>query len=454
MKRLIIYVVALFGACSLWAQSEELTMDRCVELALENNKQIKAAGRQTAGARHMMRSMRGNFFPDIQAYGTALHHAAGGSYDIPSFEVPVMKPSTDAQHPMLPAGTFIYFPGYKLNYELDNIYTWGVSFTQPVFTGGKIISGFKAARAGYHMAQQAERLTKTEVIVSTSEAYALLVKAGQMRQVARSYMEVVESIMKDVQNAYDHGLATKNDLLKVRVRLGDGELAVRKAENAHRLASMNLCHYIGRPLGEDICVSSKYPAAGPAGLEQLDITLRPEYAILREKEEIARHRMGVERAGLLPQVGVKGSYDYLNGAKVNDTKLIDKGGLSIVLNVKLPIFHFGERIGKMNAARAELLRTRYEREDLNEKMTLELAKARNNLEEAALEAEIADRNLSQAEENMRVSRRQYEVGMETLSDQLEAQTLWQQANETRVDAHFKEFLKYIEYLKAAGLLGN
>ena len=53
---------------------------------------------------------------------------------------------------------------------------------------------------------------------------------------------------------------------------------------------------------------------------------------------------------------------------------------------------------------------------------------------------------------MRVSRSQYDVGLETLSDHLEAQALWQQAYETHVDARFRLYLNYVAYLKATGTL--
>ena len=49
-------------------------------------------------------------------------------------------------------------------------------------------------------------------------------------------------------------------------------------------------------------------------------------------------------------------------------------------------------------------------------MLLELTHAAKNLDEAKLESELADRSLQQAEENRRVSKSQYEVGLETLSD--------------------------------------
>lgn len=129
-----------------------------------------------------------------------------------------------------------------------------------------------------------------------------------------------------------------------------------------------------------------------------------------------------------------------------------KGAFSVFLNVSVPLFHFGERTNKVKSAKAKLEQTRLEQENASEKMLLELIQAANNLDEARLETELSDRSLEQAEENMKVSGKQYEVGLETLSDYLEAQMLWQQAYQTRVDAHFQLYVNYIAYLKAAGQL--
>ena len=65
---------------------------------------------------------------------------------------------------------------------------------------------------------------------------------------------------------------------------------------------------------------------------------------------------------------------------------------------------------------------------------------------------LSERSLEQAEENMTVSGKQYEVGLETLSDYLEAQVMWQQAYQTKVDAQFQLYVNYVAYLKAAGQL--
>ena len=74
----------------------------------------------------------------------------------------------------------------------------------------------------------------------------------------------------------------------------------------------------------------------------------------------------------------------------------------------------------------------------------------NNLDEAVLERSLAETSVTSAEENLRSSRLQYEHGVETLSDYLEAQTLWLQANETLIDARNNCYVKLLEYQKATG----
>ena len=66
--------------------------------------------------------------------------------------------------------------------------------------------------------------------------------------------------------------------------------------------------------------------------------------------------------------------------------------------------------------------------------------------------EITQKSLKQAEENMKMSKQQYEVGMELLTNYLEAQSIWQQAYADEINARCSHFIATSKYLKASGLL--
>lgn len=448
----VLAVAPLVLSAQTESEGNLLTLEQCRSLALQNNKDLASASRQKAAAEYTLKSYRANFYPNVYAQGMAGFSNANGSLDIAGGNLPVLalNPATGT---LVPNGSYAYFPGVDLKYDIEMSYSAGLSLEQPVYMGGKVRSAYKLARIGKDVAGMNESLTATEVIVKTEEAYVMLVKAQQMKEVASKYNALLKELMVNVESAYKNGLKPQNDVLKVKVKLNESELAVRKAENASRLAMMNLCHYIGKPLTSKIEVSDKLPEV-TGDVTVTDITERLEYSMLNKQLESARQQVNLARSEMLPQLGIKGTYSYMNTLKVNGSKLLDSFTGAVMVSLKVPIFHFREQHNKVKAAKEQLYQTEAEKTSKDEQMMLELTKAINELEEAQLEREIADRSLLQAEENMKLSKSQYDNGMESLSDYLEAQALWQSAYATKVDAYFQLYLKNLSYMKASGLLNR
>ncbi len=225
------------------------------------------------------------------------------------------------------------------------------------------------------MAQMNETLTATEVIRNRPGIRSGSESERDENSGRHIPCRIVE-LQKNVESAYKHGLKPQNDVLKVQVKLNESELGIRKAENALRLATMNLCHLIGKPLTTEILISGDFPEIEQEmELQVLDITRRPEYGILDKQVAIARQQVKLNRSEPLPKVGIKGSYDYVHGLELNEKNFLDNASFSVLLNVSIPLFHFGERNNKVRAAKARLEQTRLQQQNLNEQMLLELTQA-------------------------------------------------------------------------------
>lgn len=472
LKSIIILLALAAGSYALASgQTTTLTLEQCREMALKNNKEIAASREQTNVALYSQKSYKALYYPSVKAnvvggYSTAAGEL-GTTLEIAGSALPSVAEATAIQQGLAegfqPSATSAYFPGLtediELEYEIGPVVMAGVSLEQPIYMGGKIRAANQMAEKAYRMAQLNDTLTAQNVIVATDNAYALLVKAGEMLKVAEKYNELLKVLLGNVQSAYNNGMKPKNDVLRVQVKLNESELNIRKAENAQRLAKMNLCHTIGMPLDSDISVGSEYPVVEDITLDG-DISARPEYALLEQQVAIAEQQVTLDASEGRPEIGLMLSANYLYGIdytlsmgdKSMSDKLFNDMTASALVNVTIPLFHFGEHSNKAKATRAKLEKARHERDDKNEQMQLQLTQAANNLDEARLECEIAEKSLSQAEESMYVSRKNFETGMESLSDYLESQTLWQQAYETQVEAHFNLYLSTIAYKKAAGRL--
>ena len=107
-----------------------------------------------------------------------------------------------------------------------------------------------------------------------------------MKKVAEKYQTVLTELLNNVESAHRHGLKPRNDVLKVQVKLNESELAVRKADNALRLATMNLCHLIGKPLDTpSVFQKISQKLSKRMEIQISDISARPEYALLDKQED-------------------------------------------------------------------------------------------------------------------------------------------------------------------------
>ena len=76
----------------------------------------------------------------------------------------------------------------------------------------------------------------------------------------------------------------------------------------------------------------------------------------------------------------------------------------------------------------------------------------NTYEEAHVQLNLCQKALLQAAEHVRLSKQQYEVGFEMLSNYLEAQFLWQQSSANLIEARWNLFIAHTRLLKAKGEL--
>lgn len=466
-KTLVLFMGAVFVLpARAHAQNavRQLTLEQARELALQNNKDITKSKLTIEQTQNDMRAYKTNFYPRINALVTDFYSTSHGDFSIEGGHLPIytLNPTTGTYLPNVTPNAdgsytlnqYADFPSQKIEYKLNNIFLGSLTLTQPLYMGGKIRSAYKMASLGANMATENLRLTESQVLLRTDEAYTQAVRARQLADVARSYKQLLDELMKNVESAVRHGLKERNDILKVQVKLNEAELSIQRADNATRLATMNLCHIVGLPLTTALELradqfSDDIPVAD---IVEQSVARRPESAILQAKTDIAAQQVRLTRSDYMPQLALFASGSYVNGVKVGDSKLLNNGAVTVGAMLKVPIVTFGERTYKIRSAKAKQQLAQMDQQDLTEQMQLELARATNLYTEAQTEVRLTRNSLEQAEENMRLARKQYDVGMEPLSQLLDAQALWQQASADVVNAQCQLQLAHTQLLKAQGRL--
>ena len=442
-----------------------MTLDDCIMMAMTSNKQIRATDHMIKQYEHTQKSVYANFFPNISLNAADVYSTIEGNatMDIATpfgnfagQKIQNMLPwvISDAMRTKMSQSISQYLQPLnpEIDYKAKNMLTAHITLEQPLYTGGKISTANRMGKLGVNIASQAQELAREKIFVEVYEAYQLLVKAKEMEVVAHQYDSLLTQIENDVKCAVKNGMASRNDELKVAVKKSDAELKIRQAENGIRLARMNLCQLIGKPLDSKIDpVSQSDDDIVEMADKNASAIDRTEYKLLELNSRLAYEKVRMEKSAYMPQLGLMLNAGMIDGMELFGQKLFNhKFNMAVGAVLRVPLFHANETRHKVAAAKEAYQQELLRKEELAEKLDLDLQQQANDLDEARLELQLRKRNLDQCEENLNISRSAYTVGMETLSDLLTAQVLWQEAYAQLVESRYLAKVKLMKWRKAAG----
>ena len=422
MKKIII--ACIFSFCSLWGYSQQLTLEECCDIAAANNKQGKLADFSIQKAQLQLKNMNSNFLPKLSAAG-------GYLYADKDFGAELM-------------------PSVAAELNLNNTYTGGVQIEQPLFLGGKLFAARKMAQTGLSIAGLNKEKTESDIRFETEKAYWNVVKAKELQKVSQQFLQTVDELYRTVENYYNTGMASQNELLKVKVKINEAKLSLKRSENSVRLAKMSLCHLMGMPMNKDIDVINNLSDIKVVDTNIHSVENRLEYKILSENIQLKNQEIKAVRSDFLPRVGLVAGYNYMNGVKLNGTKLISDDVFAVMVSVKVPLFHWGEGMRKVKSAQIEKQMAIVQRDEFTEKMQLEVSQVLNMLDESELEIKLTESAFNEATESLRESRKNYETGMETLVNYMDTQSIWQKSWAEFVSAKINYQISKENYFKTTG----
>ena len=422
------------GAHELRAQQPmKLSMEQCRDMALTTSEELKQADNRLRQAELDDKIAATARLPKIEGSAT-------GAYVLPDIEMTGME------------------------LAMRGAYMAGLTLTQPIYTGGKISAGRQMARLGRQIADQQLRMTRMDVLVDADNAYWSYIAVRRKVRMLESYSTQMDTIYKQTSSAVAAGMAIENDLLRIEAKRTEIEYQLQRARNGADLCRMALCNVIGAPFDTAIePTDTTFNIESPTAMS-LDIARRPEVGLLEKQIDVNMQRIRDARSEMLPTVGLSAGYSYYgniklkgfadmgNGTTVPYTQEFRDGIGIAMLAVKIPIFHWGESRKKLHKARYELDNSQLELQRNMRLMSIEAQQAVQNVEDGYRMIHTAESGLRQAEENLRVMRNRYAAAMSPLTDLLDAQSQWQQAQSNLIEAQTQYMIYRTDYLRATGQL--
>ncbi len=499
MKKYLAFSLWLlaFGSQTAGAQ-HLLSLDSCRAMALRNNKQMGVSQLKQEVATNLRKSARTKYLPHVSAIGAYLHTSEEVSILNDQQKAGLSSLGTNVMGAVSPAvgqsvasvSTFISNLGLPTDFIQDmagqlqqnmtnmsgkmdamgqgivdafhtdtrNIWAGSVMVTQPVFMGGAIVALNRLADINEEMATNSSDLRRQGVLYSTDQAYWQVVSLKHKKRLAEGYLELVKKFDHDVQRMIDEGVATRSDGLSVSVKVNEAEMALQKVDDGLVLSKMLLCQMIGLPLKEDITLVDEdsenlsVVTLQPQLEVEQAIENRPELKVLGNTVDMTRQVTNILKAANLPQVAVVGGYSVSNPNVLNGFEKKFGGLWNVGVLVRVPLWNWGDVAYKVRASKGATAIANLEREDVREKIELQVNQNTFKVDEANKRLVTAQTGIERANENLRIANLGFSEGVIAPTVVMEAQTAWLQAQSQLIDAQINVKLSQVDLQKSLGTL--
>jgi outer membrane protein len=419
------------GALAARGASAE-TLQQAWQMAIANNQTLAAAAADVKGAQASLRAARDARWPSVDTTVGYTRLNASPQLDV-----------------VTPGLTFRSGPIFK-----DDQYVSGtVQLKVPLYAGGQIVAGMRAASQALTGASAQEQATLADLKLAVAEAYVGVLRARSGLAVANASVKSLSAHVSDVRNMYQRQMVAKSDVLAAEVALANAEETQVSAANAAQDAVAAYNRLLGEPLGRSPHLDARLTVDPTLLGEPLSALVRQALASRSELKGLAAQSRALAAqaravtATRLPHVALSGGYTHF------DNQILDRQNFSMVgVGFTWSLFDGGVARNQAESLRSESHAAGRRLDDLRSQIELQVRQDWLAVRAAQARVAASRQATAQAAENLRISRQLYGVGLASNTQVLDAVTLDIQATNNHDNAVLDEGLAGIELAYAVGAL--
>jgi len=330
MKKYYLLLLALFFAgLPVQAQTEyglkfsslisdNLTLENAIRLGLENNSEFLTAQQEITIAEQRVSEAKFRYLPQFALQGTATY------FDL---DYPMVLPDAVANR--------VLSDNYTKS-DKDRLFGVGLTATQYIYSGGRISSTLKMARANLKQLQSRYEIVKNAVVLDVKKSFYNLLFAQHYDELCQKNLERAEKWYKN---------PTGDIWAQLRIQALLEQLREQRSQAARQLVSARMAMLVSlnKETNASFSITGDFaPVRTDVDLSHLNlwaIEFRPELKSALYALEADNIAMDLVLSKRYPDIILNGSYEYLGTDNLQDTNK------QISLAVRLPIpYNFSEQI--------------------------------------------------------------------------------------------------------------
>jgi len=445
LKSLLVMMFTI-GAVECIAQSDTLTLKRCIEIGIENNLTLQQKQQDIHIAEIGQSENRHKLIPVIQGYANFVHNVERATSVTDGSNLSKLL-GVDAPYMVGQGLDFQTTGGFQLSMPLYN---------QTLYTGIQIADKMKEiSEASYEKA-------KEDLTVEISKLYYLAQTTAKQIELIRSNIGRMESLKSITSAFYDNDMALKVDVQRVDINLENLRTQLTNAEAMYE-QQLNLLRYT-----LDFAPDTPILLSTLKGYMDYDDSyllrgLSPdlyELQLLNMQSEVLEKQKNMINQGYLPTLSLVGATqwtaftdkfeNYFHTHPTN--KWYNHTYWGLQLNV--PIFDGLAKRNKSRKVAAQYTQLQTTIADTEKKLQTQYQNSLNDWHNNIRNAERQRENYRLAESVYLVTSDQYKEGVASMSDLLQDEMRMTEAQNGYISALYKYMVSELSLLKLTGQLNR
>lgn len=442
---LTISAVLLFSAAGVTAQvttaqdahsppsSEILTVDQCIDIALQRNSTVLIARGQVDQAEGTSLGSWSAVMPQISA---TLYNSSRTVLGQSVYSGTVQQ--------TLPDGSVTFVKqDITRDGQTINSFSAGLSVDQTIYDGGASWNQIKQARQNARAVMLNETAAESQVALTVKQQYYNLLKVIRLYEVQEESVRLSAEQLRQSEAMYRLGSVAKADVLRARADLGGSRITLANQAALIRQAKAGLNTAMGRPMRTPLEIAdmaetdtANFPA--PLNVDQaIAEALQNNLDIMNSTAQTKIARLGkkIARGGLLPRISGFFNYSRSNSQIDRVYKNFNQNwNMSFGINVRLNILNGTQTYGDISRASAAFYIAEERLEQQKRQTILAIEQAAADLDAARQVIDLSRESIEAAEESLRLEQARYRVGTGRQLDVIDAQFRFIQARYNLVSA--------------------
>ena len=427
MKR--IYILYILSLCALSASSQQSAMlEKYRSMAVEYSHDLKAAEKNLSASIELEKAARADLKPKLS--GDASFQYTGNPLEL-SLRLPGMEKAVELQ-------------------GRDTKYGASLTLMQPLYTGGRLLENIRMAQHQHSLATHQQEQLLSDVCFQTDIQYWNTVARKEIAGIVTDYRNSIASLVQTIRERVEVSLVNPQELLMAEVKLNDADFQLLQARKELETGVMAFNSLIGLPLEEATPMDSLVPPVSLPDSARLSSALtRPEIKMAHDRIRMAESSLKLNDSKYKPQlyIGVDGSYS----SPGYDLRADLDPNYAVYATVSVPLFEWGKRRNEKRANRQKIGMAKDNLNEIQDKVNLEIQTARPSLSQAMEQVELSRQSLEKAHENERQAMERYNEGEISIVEVIEAQAYRQNAEINHVQAKTAAQGQYSALTKALNL---